>query len=225
MKLLIVESEPVTQSAIAVFLKREGYLCEQASDFPEACKKVVNHDYECILLDLNLPGGDGMKLIRMLKTQGSDAGIIVISARDTTDDKVSGLNEGADDFMSKPLQLPELNARIKAVVRRKNGHANNLMDFGRLKVRLDERIVETNGTLLGLTRKEFDILVYLARNKNRVVTKDSIAGNLWGDYMDDKLSYDYIYAHLKNLRKKLAGNGCGEYLKTVYGVGYKFSAP
>ena len=225
MKLLIVESEPVTQSAIAIFLKREGYLCEQASDFPEACKKVVNHDYECILLDLNLPGGDGMKLIRMLKAQGSDAGIIVISARDTTDDKVSGLNEGADDFMSKPLQLPELNARIKAVVRRKNGHANNLMDFGRLKVRLDERIVETNGTLLDLTRKEFDILVYLARNKNRVVTKDSIAGNLWGDYMDDKLSYDYIYAHLKNLRKKLAGNGCGEYLKTVYGVGYKFSAP
>ncbi len=224
MKLLIVESEQNTLNVLTLFFKREGYLCEQASDFQEACKKVVNHEYECILLDLNLPGGDGMKLIRILKAQGSNAAIIILSARDTTDDRVLGLNEGADDFMSKPVQLAELNARIKAIARRKNGLGNNLMDFGALRIKLDERSVEADGKLLQLTKKEFDILVYLARNKNRVVTKDSIGGNLWGDYIDDKLSYDYIYAHVKNLRKKLADEGCAGFLKTVYGVGYKFSA-
>ena len=224
MKLLIVEDEQNLLNAIMRYLKREGYLCEHAMDFPDAYKKIINHEYDCILLDLNLPKGDGMKLIRILKEQESLAGIIVISARDTANDRVLGLNEGADDFLSKPFNLSELNARIKAVVRRKNGQISNVMNFGGLLIRLDERLVEANGTTLQLTKKEFDILVYLARNKNRVVTKDSIAEHLWGDYMDDNLSYDFIYAHVKNLRKKLADSGCEECLKTVYGIGYKFIA-
>ena len=222
MKVLIIENEQDTREIISRSLKREGFICEQASDFQEACKKIVNHEYECILLDLNLPGGDGMKLIRMLKAQGSGAGIIIVSARSATDDRVMGLNEGADDFLAKPFHMPELNARIKAVIRRKTGHTSNLMDFGKLKIHVDERAAEAGEATLQLTRKEFDILVYLARNKNRVVTKDSIAEHLWGDEVDDKATYDYIYAHLKNLRKKLASAGCGEYLKTEYGLGYKF---
>jgi len=225
MKVLIIEKEQEERDTLIRSLKREGYLCEHAANFQEACKKVVSHEYECILLDPDLPGGDGMKLIRLLKSQDPDAGIIVFSARNSADDRILGLNEGADDFLSKPFNQLELNARIKAVVRRKNRHVSDLMDFGMLKIRTAERKVEANGMAVPLTRKEFDILVYLARNRNRVVTKDSIAGNLWGDEMDDKGTYDYIYAHIKNLRKKLAGFGCGDYLRTVYGLGYRFNTP
>ena len=222
MKLLIIEEEPHLLQAISRYMKREGYLCEEATDFPEAYKKMVNHEYDCILLDLNLPKGDGIKLIRILKDQEATAGIIAITIRDTVEDRVSALNGGADDCLSKPFNLTELSARIKAVLRRKNGLTSNVMDFGNLLIRLDEHSVDANGTRLQLTRKEYNILVYLARNKNRVVTKDSIAEHLWGDNIEEALSYDFIYAHVKNLRRKLAENGCEECLKTVYGVGYKF---
>ncbi|MCB9282750.1 MAG: response regulator transcription factor [Lewinellaceae bacterium] len=222
MKLLIIEDEPSLLQAISRHLKREGYLCEEATDFQEAYRKMVNHEYDCVLLDLNLPKGDGMKLIRILKEQGATAGIIAFTVRDTFEERVSALNEGADDCLSKPFNLAELGARIKAVLRRKNGITSNVMDFGNLLIRLDEHSVEANGARLQLTRKEYNILVYLARNKNRVMTKDSIAEHLWGDNIDDALSYDFLYAHVKNLRRKLAENDCEECLQTVYGVGYKF---
>jgi DNA-binding response OmpR family regulator len=223
MKLLIVEGEQVAQDSIMRYMKREGHLCECAAHFQEAYKKVVNYEYDCIILNPDLSGADGMKLIRILKEQRSEAGIIVVSARDSADQRVAGLNEGADDFLSRPFNLPELNARVKAVVRRKSGQSGVLMDFGALKIRLDERTVEAGGDLLPLTRKEFDILAFLARNKNRVVTKDAIAEHLWGDYMEDPQSYNFIHAHVKNLRKKLSAPGCADYLKTVYGIGYKFT--
>lgn len=222
MKLLIAEGEQAFLDTVFRFLKKEGHICEPVSDYPLACKKIVNHEYDCILIDWNLPRGGGLKLIHRLKEQQSVAGIILIASKDTVTDRVLALNEGADDFLSRPFHLSELHARVRAVVRRKIGQVGNRMDFGKLKIRLDERAVEVEGTVLQLTKKEFDILVYLARNKNRVVSKDTIAELLWGDNIEEHLSYDFIYAHVKNLRRKLADNGCEEYLKTVYGIGYKF---
>ena len=149
-------------------------------------------------------------------------GILIVSARDTVDDRINGLDTGADDYLVKPFNLSELNARVKAIMRRKTNQFSKELKFGNLSINMDERKVVASNNVLQLTKKEYSILLYLARNKNRVVTKDSIAEHLWGDYMDDAVSYDFIYAHVKNLRKKLADNDCGDFLKTVYGIGYKF---
>jgi len=222
MKILIVEDEQELLDLMLRYMKREGYVCEHATVFKEGYKKINNHEYDCAVIDLNLPGGDGLKLVEILRKEIPKTAIIIISARNTLDDRIQGLNIGADDYLTKPFNLSELNARIKAILRRKTDQKSNELVFGNIRIDLDERSVVANGTTLKLTKKEFDILVYLARNKNRVVTKDSIAEYLWGDYMDDALSYDFIYAHVKNLRKKLVRNDCGDYLKTVYGVGYKF---
>ena len=224
MKFLIIEDEQNLLELITRYLKKEGHVCEQAPNFKEGLKKINNHEYDCALVDLNLPDGDGMKLVEFLRRESTDTGIVIISARNTVEDRITGLDLGADDYLTKPFNLAELNARIKAVLRRKTKTPSQELDFGDLKINLDERNAIASGIPLQLTKKEYDILVFLARNKNRVVTKDSIAEHLWGDYMDDAVSFDFIYAHVKNLRKKLADNGCGEYLKTVYGIGYKFSS-
>ena len=222
MKLLILEKEPDLRRQLMLYFKREGYLCEHGIDFREGYIKIVNHEYDCIILDPDLPGGDGLKLIPLMLEENNQTGIIVISWRENMEDKIHGLDQGADDYLVKPVQFPELNARIKAVMRRKTSSYSRELRFQGLIIRIDERSVEANGQFLRLTKKEFDILVYLARNRNRVVTKDSIAEHLWGDYMDEAVSFDFIYAHVKNLRKKLVQNGCGDYLKTIYGIGYKF---
>lgn len=222
MKLLIIEDEQDLQELMLRYLKREGYVCEFASTFNEGYKKINNFEYDCAVIDLNLPGGDGLKLVNVLREDNTQTGIIIISARDTVDDRISGLDVGADDYLTKPFNLSELNARIKAVLRRKTNQFNNEISYGDLVINMEERKVVASGQELKLTKKEYNILLYLARNKNRVVTKDSIAEHLWGDYMDDAVSFDFIYAHVKNLRKKLSENGCGEFLKTVYGIGYKF---
>jgi DNA-binding response OmpR family regulator len=224
MKLLIIEDELDITNLMLKYFKREGYHSEVATSFKEGLKKLINYEYDCVIVDLNLPGGDGMELVYSIRREDNQTGIIIISARDTIDDRIIGLEGGADDYLTKPFHLSELNARIKAVFRRKTNQFSQEMDFGELKIKLDERNVYANNTLLKLTKKEFDILVYLARNKNRVVTKDSIAEYLWGDYMEDAASFDFIYAHVKNLRKKLSEAGCGEFLKTIYGIGYKFEA-
>ncbi|MCB0653704.1 MAG: response regulator transcription factor [Saprospiraceae bacterium] len=222
MKLLLVEDEPDLLSLMERYLKREGYLCEHASNFKDGFIKINNYEYDCAIIDLNLPGGDGLKLVKMLREDNSETGILIVSARNTVEDRIRGLEIGADDYLTKPFNLSELNARIKAVLRRKTNQFNNELNFGKLILNTDERTAIADGNLLQLTKKEYDILVFLARNKNRVVTKDSIAEHLWGDYMDNAVSFDFIYAHVKNLRKKLAENNCGEFLKTVYGIGYKF---
>lgn len=222
MKILIVEDEQELLDLMLRYMKREGYVCEYATTFKEGYKKINNYEYDCAILDLNLPGGDGLKLVKMLRMEMPTTATVIISARSSIDDRISGLDIGADDYLTKPFNLSELNARIKAVLRRKTNQFSNELIFGSLTIDLDKRSVVANDTTLKLTKKEFDILVYLARNKNRVVTKDSIAEHLWGDYMDDALSYDFIYAHVKNLRKKLSQNDCGGFLQTVYGVGYKF---
>lgn len=222
MKLLIIEDEADLRNVILRYLQKEGYVCEIAGDFSEGFKKINNYEYDCVLVDLNLPKGDGMKLVSMLREDESKAGIIIISARNSTEERIKGLEEGADDYLTKPFNLSELNARIKAVIRRKTNQVSKEITFGDMCINLDERTVKINNTLLNLTKKEYEILIYLARNKNRVVTKDSIAEHLWGDYMDEAVSFDFIYAHVKNLRKKLAEKDCGTYLKTIYGIGYKF---
>ncbi len=222
MKVLIVEDEQELLELMLRYMKREGYICEQAHTYKEGYKKINNYKYDCAVIDLNLPGGDGLKLIEILRKEMPTTATIIISARNTLDDRINGLEIGADDYLTKPFNLSELNARIKAIMRRKTNQMTNELIFKNLLIDLDKRTVLANEHSLKLTKKEFDILVYLARNKNRVVTKDSIAEYLWGDYMDDAFSYDFIYAHVKNLRKKLVQNNCGDYLQTVYGVGYKF---
>ncbi|MFK8101485.1 MAG: response regulator transcription factor [Saprospiraceae bacterium] len=222
MKILIVEDEQDLLNLIMRYLKKEGYICEIATNYKEGFKKINNYEYDCAVIDLNLPGGDGLKLVDILRQDNTKAGIIITSARNTIEDRVKGLDTGADDYLTKPYNLSELNARIKAVLRRKTNQFSNKLNFDDLVINLDEHEVTANGTVLKLTKKEYNILIYLARNKNRIVTKDSIAEHLWGDYMDNAVSFDFIYAHVKNLRKKLADKGCGDYLKTVYGIGYKF---
>ncbi len=222
MKILIIEDEQDLLELILRYLKKEGYVCEVATTFMEGYKKINNYEYDCAIIDLNLPGGDGLKLVNILREDSTQTGILIVSARDTLDDRITGLDTGADDYLTKPFNLSELNARIKAVMRRKTNQFSQELNFGDLIINLDEHKVTACGNTLQLTKKEYNILLYLARNKARVVTKDSIAEHLWGDYMDGAVSYDFIYAHVKNLRKKLADNGCGNFLKTIYGIGYKF---
>ncbi len=222
MKLLLIEDEPDLLQLMERYLKKEGYLCEQATNFREGYLKINNFEYDCAIIDLNLPGGDGLKLVKILREDNSEVGILIVSARNTVEDRIKGLEIGADDYLTKPFNLSELNARIKAVLRRKTNQFHNELNFGKLILNTDERTVLADGKDIQLTKKEYEILVYLARNKNRVVTKDSIAEHLWGDYMDNAVSFDFIYAHVKNLRKKLSENNCGKFLKTVYGIGYKF---
>lgn len=223
MKLLIIEDEEDLRNPMVQYLKREGYLCEMAATFREGLQKIISYEYDCVIADLNLPGGDGLQLVKMVREHSSLTGLIIISARSEVEDRIKGLEEGADDYLTKPFHLSELNARIKAVLRRKTNEYGREIDLGDLVIRLDERTVIAGGEPLKLTKKEYDILLYLVRNKNRVVTKDSIAEHLWGDYMDDAASFDFIYAHVKNLRRKLADHGAGDHLKTIYGIGYKFT--
>jgi len=222
MKLLIIEDEQELLDLMLRYLKKEGYVCESANTFNDGYKKINNYEYDCAIIDLNLPGGDGLKLVNIIREDNTQTGIVIISARNTVNDRISGLDIGADDYLTKPFNLSELNARVKAVLRRKTNSFSKELKFGNLSINLDERKVVASEKVLKLTKKEYNILLYLARNKNRVVTKDSIAEHLWGDYMDDAVSFDFIYAHVKNLRKKLAENDCGNFLKTVYGIGYKF---
>lgn len=225
MKFLIVEDEPNLQKLIGHFLKREEHLVESAVNFKEAFQKVCNYEYDCVVLDLNLPDGNGLNIIPIIRQDHPNTAIIIVSARDSVEDKVFGLDKGADDYLIKPFSLSELNARIKAIIRRKQKIQSEVIEFGDFKFYVDERRIEVDGKELELTKKEYEIMIYMLRNKNRIVTKDSIAEHLWGDYMDETDSFDFLYAHLKNLRKKLSKLNVDNYLSTIYGVGYKFSIP
>ncbi|MBI3510022.1 MAG: response regulator transcription factor [Bacteroidetes bacterium] len=223
MKVLLVEDEPELRRSIKQFLHQEGYLVESASDFAKAADKAGVYDYDCVLVDITLPGGNGLDIVKQLKNSKSKAGIIIISAKNSLDDKVAGLELGADDYLTKPFHLSELNARIKSVIRRMSFEGNKEIIFEEIAVDPEAQSVKVKGKSIVLTKKEFDLLVFFISNKNRVITKESIAEHLWGDDMDMADSYDFIYSHIKNLRKKLIGEGSGDYIRTVYGAGYKFS--
>ena len=223
MKVLIVEDEPAIRETIVGYLQKEGFVCEQADDFHSAEEKVLLYEYDLIVLDITLPGGSGLDVLRKLKKKNPETGVLIVSAKNSMDDKIIGLDLGADDYITKPFHLPELNARVKALLRRRLFKGNATIVFGEMEVAPDDNILRIHGKPVELSKKEHDLLLYFIINKNRVLTKAAIAEHLWGDYMDLADNFDLIYSHLKNLRKKIAQHGGTDYIKTVYGMGYKFT--
>ncbi|MCF6342690.1 MAG: response regulator transcription factor [Bacteroidales bacterium] len=223
MKILIVEDEVALAESIGEYLKDEGYVNELAFDYQSASAKISAHSYDCVIVDINLPDGNGLDLIRELKENRAASGIIIISARNSLDDRIAGLDIGADDYLVKPFNLSELNARIKSVIRRINFSGSNEIVLNEIRVDTDAIQVFVHDELVVLTKKEYDLLIFFISNKNRVLSKESIGENVWGDYADTLDSFDFIYTHIKNLRKKLLEKGADDYLQNVYGVGYKFN--
>ena len=225
MKLLLIEDEPTLAQSIQEYLEAEGGRCELATTFAEAWLKVGLYDYDCLLVDVSLPDGNGLEIIRKLKQIQSSTGVIIISAKNSVDDKIHGLELGADDYLGKPFHLSELNARIKALIRRREFGGHTSIVFEELEIFPEEKRVMVGKTLLLLTRTEYDLLLYFLANVHRVLSRESIAEHLVGDQADAMDNFDFIYSHIKHLRKKLSQLGAGNYLKTVYGIGYKWSSP
>lgn len=222
MKILIVEDEKELSKSIVLYLKSEGYTCEQALDVESSIRKIEMYDYDCILLDISLPDGNGLNVLKELKSNKKADGVIIISAKNSVDDRIEGLNLGADDYLAKPFHLSELSARISAVIRRRRFDGNKVLVLNEISIDTVAKTVLINGHSFDLTRKEYDLLLYLAVNKNRVVSKNAIADHLSGNDSDAFDSFDFIYAHIKNLKKKMIANGGNDYIKSIYGVGYKF---
>jgi DNA-binding response OmpR family regulator len=225
MKLLVIEDEKSLAQSIVDYLTKEGHICEIAGNYEHGMEKVSLYEYDCVLLDITLPGGNGLDILKELKKKQGNSSVIIISAKNSLDDKITGLDIGADDYMTKPFHLSELNARVKSVIRRKNFAGSNEITFDKLVVNPSEKWVKVNGNDVLLTRKEFDLLLYFLSNINRVVTKESIAEHLWGEEMDAGGSLDFIYSHIKNLRKKIMENDGDDYISAIYGMGYKFCKP
>jgi DNA-binding response OmpR family regulator len=224
MKILLIEDEPALAQSIIDYLRGEGYRMEHAGDYATALEKIGLYQYDCILVDITLPGGNGLDLIRELKQLQSPAGILIISAKNALGDRITGLELGSDDYLTKPFHLAELNARIKAILRRRQFGGNPDVVFSEIRVQSAERQVWVNNEPVELTRKEYDLLLFFLANKNRVLTRETIAEHLWGDNADQMDSFDFIYSHIKNLRKKLSDAGSEDYLRAIYGVGYKFAS-
>lgn len=223
MKILIIEDEVELLIAMNNFLVKEHYICELAENFNKADEKLFINEYDIILLDITLPDGNGLELLKSIKKQHIKSGIIIISAKNSLDDKITGLDLGADDYITKPFQLSELNSRIKAVIRRRQFDGSNILNYNEISIDTDSKTVTINGTDIVLTKKEYDILIYFIVNKNRVLTKEAIAEHLWDDNIDLADSFDFIYTHLNNIRKKIKRAGGTDYIKTIYGMGYKFT--
>lgn len=222
MKLLIIEDEIELANSISEYLSEESYLCEFASTFSEAMIKIETFQYDCILLDITLPDGNGLTILEELKRQNKQDGVIIISAKNALDDKIKGLQLGADDYLTKPFHLSELMARIYSIIRRKQFNNSNVLKQNELQIDLLAKTVSVNDQTIVLTKKEFDLLIYFIGNKNRVISKSTLAEHLSGDFADMLDNHDFVYAHIKNLKKKLYDAGCDHYLKTVYGTGYKW---
>ncbi|MDD2594807.1 MAG: response regulator transcription factor [Bacteroidales bacterium] len=220
MKLLIIEDEKELSDSIAAFLATERYICERAYSFDEAMSKVALYEYDCILLDLMLPGGSGLDVLREIKRLSLTSGVIIVSAKDSVADKVEGLKIGADDYLSKPFSLPELAMRIFAVVRRRNFSNDNLLKTGGISINLLGKTVNVGAKQLDLTKTEYELLLFLVKNGNKVVSKSALAEHLSGDMADMMDDYSFVYTHIKNLKAKLAEAGCRDCIKTYYGNGY-----
>ena len=224
MKLLVIEDGKQLAESIAEYLQREGYQCEVAANLEDALERVALHDYDCILLDITLPDGNGLTVLEQLKRDSKMDGVIIISAKDSLDDRINGLKLGADDYLAKPFHLSELGARIEALIRRKNFQGSNKVVFHELTIDVHAQMVTVNGNHLSLTRKEYDLLLFLLSNKGRVISKNAIAEHLSGDMADMLDNHGFVYAHVKNLKKKLSESGCKDYVKTIYGFGYQWEA-
>ena len=224
MKVLIIEDQEELSSNIKLYLENEGYICEVAPTLARASEKMYGYSYDVVLLDLMLPDGDGMDFLQTIKSNWSDVGVLIASAKNAIDDKVKGLNLGADDYLPKPFHLTELNARLKAIYRRKQQKGENSIRHNDVLMNMDTFEASVKNNILELTRKEFEILHYFIVNKNRLLTKQAIAEHLWGDYIDSMDSFDFVYQHIKNLRRKIEAVGGEDIIRTIYGTGYKLKA-
>ena len=224
MKLLVVEDEPSLREIMVRTLRGERYVVEEAADYASALPKIEDYDYDCILLDIMLPGGSGLRLLERLKALRKSAGVIIILARDSLDDNVEGLELGADDYLAKPFHLAELSARIRSVIRRHQRGGQESLDAGNVRLFPDRQRVEVAGREVELVRKEYDILHYFMSRPGRMVNKATLAEAVWGDHIDQSDNFDFVYAQMKNLRRKLADAGADIELKSIYGFGYKLVA-
>lgn len=221
MKILIVEDDITLLRSIEEFLLAEQYLVEKAPDYRTACEKALIYDYDCILLDINLPDGNGINLLEALKKEHKIANVIIISARNSLDDKIKGLDLGADDYLTKPFHFAELHARIKAVFRRKQQEGQQFTQIENTKIDFFNRQVIVDEQMLSLNRKEFDMLSFFVNNPNKLITKENVAEYVWGDNMDLADNFDFVYSQMKNLRKKLKTAHSSIEIENVYGIGYK----
>lgn len=223
MKILLVEDEKELSKTIFESLVKEQFVVETADNFNTASEKIALYEYDIILLDIGLPGGSGLEILQQLKKEEKTENIIIISAKDSLEDKLKGLNLGADDYLTKPFHIAELNARIKAVLRRKKTDGKSYLEYGNLSLDLEERKAYVNQIDLPLNRKEFDMLNYFLFNKNRLITKTGLAEHVWGDNIDQADNFDFIYYQMKNLRKKLRTAKANIEIESVYGVGYRIT--
>lgn len=221
MKILVIEDEKELLKSIHDSLIQEQFLIETAENYQSASEKIALYTYDCILLDIMLPGGNGLQLLQQLKDIGKSENVIIISAKDSLEDKLTGLELGADDYLTKPFHNAELNARIKAVLRRKNQEGKNSIEIANIELDLTERSFSVDGERITLNRKEFDILHFFLLNKKRLVTKTALAEHVWGDHIDQADNFDFIYYQIKNLRKKLQQSNAEIEIEAVYGIGYK----
>ena len=225
MKILLIEDEEELRNTVREYLTREKFIVECAEDYASAMEKVNDYDYDCILLDIMLPDGSGLRILEELRRQRKPAGVIIISARDSLDDKVEGLELGADDYLPKPFHLAELSARIRSVVRRHQRDGQQSLDVGNVRLYPDSRRVEVAGCEVELLRKEYDILYYFMSRPNHMVDKATLAEAVWGDHIDQADNFDFVYAQMKNLRRKLHDAGADIEIRAVYGFGYKLVQP
>jgi DNA-binding response OmpR family regulator len=223
MKLLFVEDNSQLLEDVSKFLSDNGFVTETALSFKEGEEKIGVYEYDLVILDLGLPDGNGLDLIPLIQEQQPETAIIILTAKDELDNKIAGLNKGADDYITKPFHKSELNARIRSILRRKFTGGSNIISFKGITIDLNSRQVKVNDQLLNLTRKEYDLLLFLVYNENRLLTKESIAEHLWGDNIDQADNFDFIYNHIKNLRRKITKAGGKDYIKSMYGMGYKFA--
>jgi len=221
MKLLIIEDEQALSDNIRSYLSTNEVICEVVSSFEAARDKLNIFKYDIIVLDIMLPDGNGLDILRLLKDNHSESGVLIISAKNSLDDRVKGLEFGADDYLTKPFHLSELNARLKAIYRRRKFQGQTAIKLNEISIDTDNHEVSIEGTLIELTVKEYELLLFFVSNKNRVLTKQNIAEHLWGDNVDFLDSFDFVYQHIKNLRKKITAGGGKDYIKTIYGLGYK----
>jgi DNA-binding response OmpR family regulator len=223
LKILIIEDEEGLRESIEEYFSGDGNICETAADYASAMSKVSLYRYDCILLDITLPGGTGINVLKKLKENNHPDGVLIISAKNSLDDRLDGLNLGADDYLVKPFHLSELKARVTAIIRRKTYNGSNQLIFNEITIDLLAKEVKVDKTPVKLTRKEYALLLYFIANKGKVISKNAIAEHLWGDGIDMADNFDFIYSHIKNIRKKLEEAGSKDYIQAAYGMGYKFA--
>lgn len=222
MKLLIVEDNLRLIEDAFHFLTEEGFICHTALSYASASEKIFMNEYDVVIVDICLPDGNGLDLIKEIKKQKKETGILIISAKNSVDDKITGLDLGADDYITKPFHFAELNARIRSLLRRKKFDGNNVIVFNEISIDTYKKVVKVHDKTLILTKKEYELLLFFIYNKGRALTKENIAEHLWEDNIDLADNFDFIYNHIKNLRKKLLAANSSDYIKSLYGIGYKF---